>query len=238
LLVGVTGFVVDDPERRAAIVTELGEALPPLKEFLEIGLAEAGRGAVSFSALGLVALIWGASRFYVALDEAFARVFVEGPRRGVVSRTVRGVLGVGGLVAAYIAAILVTGGASLIEEIPLAGSARDLVRLVARIGSPLVAATAFSMGVTVVYRLVPTRRSSWREVLPPGVAAGVALAVFTGLFAYVAPRLVGTLAVFGAFFAVFAALVWLSVGFQVLLLGAAWLRIRMEHAAPSGEATH
>ncbi len=226
LIVGVTGFLVEDPRRQGAIVEELGRVLPPLKELLRASLAEAGRGAVSFSALGIVTLIWGASRFYVTLDEAFARIFVESPRRGLVSRSIRGIAAVVALVAAYVLAIVVTSVASILEEVSVAGPAEHLARLVARVVSPILAAGAFAVGVALVYRLVPTHRPRWRTIGPPALLAGAVLAGFTGLFAYLAPRLIGTLAVFGAFFAVFAAMVWLSVGFQVLLLGAAWVRLR------------
>jgi uncharacterized BrkB/YihY/UPF0761 family membrane protein len=62
---------------------------------------------------------------------------------------------------------------------------------------------------------------------------GITLAAFTDLFVYIAPRLIGSLALYGAIAASFAALVWLSVGFQALLLGAAWTRERMRVRAAS-----
>ena len=42
-----------------------------------------------------------------------------------------------------------------------------------------------------------------------------------------APLLLGTAAFYGAFVAVFALLVWLSVSLNVLLLGASWTRVRL-----------
>ena len=51
-------------------------------------------------------------------------------------------------------------------------------------------------------------------------------ATFTQVFTYVAPRLVGVAALYGTFVAVFGILAWLSIGFNVLLLGASWTRVR------------
>ena len=55
---------------------------------------------------------------------------------------------------------------------------------------------------------------------------GVVLAGFAQLFTFIAPRMVGFAALFGAFVAVFALLAWLSISFNVLLLGASWTRVR------------
>jgi uncharacterized BrkB/YihY/UPF0761 family membrane protein len=60
----------------------------------------------------------------------------------------------------------------------------------------------------------------------PALAAGLGLALLTQLFSYLVPRLVGGSALYGTFLAVFAAMVWLSTGFQILLVGAAWVRDR------------
>ena len=54
------------------------------------------------------------------------------------------------------------------------------------------------------------------------------------LFAFLAPRLIGAAALLGTLATVFAALAWLALSFQALLLGAAWVRDRAERYAPPG----
>src|SRR5207244_13420029 len=81
-----------------------------------------------------------------------------------------------------------------------------------------------------VSRVVPSTHVPWRLLGAPALVAGVALAALTELFVFLAPRLVGVLSVFGGFAAVFASLIWLSWAFQVLLLGATWVRARMDEA--------
>jgi len=237
LIIGLAGLVVRDPARQAEIVSSLASHLPPLRDLFEIGLRSVSDGAVQYSLIGVVGLVWGASRFYIALDDAFSRVFRDEAPRGLLVRTARGVLSVGALVGAFLGAIALTSVASFLEESLLARGAGDATRLGSRFISPVLAALVLALGVGLVYRFVPPRRPPWSAVALPAIVVGIGLAAFTDLFVYLTPRLVGSLAVYGAIAAVFAALIWLSTGFQVLLLGAGWVRERMSSAIPTPEAT-
>ena len=46
------------------------------------------------------------------------------------------------------------------------------------------------------------------------------------MFAFIAPLMTRISALYGAIVAVFALLAWLSIGFNMLLIGAAWTRVR------------
>ena len=59
-----------------------------------------------------------------------------------------------------------------------------------------------------------------------GPVVGVFGALFTAVFTALTPNLVGSLEVFGALVAVFAAMIWLSFLSQAVLLGAAWVHRR------------
>ena len=54
------------------------------------------------------------------------------------------------------------------------------------------------------------------------------------VFALLAPRLIGSAALLGSLVTAFAALAWLSLSFQALLLGAAWVRDRGDRERPPG----
>ena len=97
---------------------------------------------------------------------------------------------------------------------------------------PVLSAVAVTVVIGVIYRVVPNVRVPVAALLPPAVIVGLAISVLTQLFVFIAPRLVGSLAVFGSFAAMFAALAWLSLIFQALLMGAAWTRERMNDADP------
>jgi membrane protein len=238
LLTGVVGFVVHDPERRVAIVRGIGEALPPLQGLVASSLDQITEDAAGLGIIGLIGLAWGASHFYGSLDDAFARIFADERRRGFVVRTLRGVLSVVLLVTVFIAGLVLTGLASYLAAVT-ADRFGETSHAFWQFASPALAAIVFVSATAVVYRLVPAQPTPWRAIGLPAIVAGLALTLLTQLFSYIAPRLIGIGSVYVAFVAIFAAMVWLSTGFQILLVGAAWARDRMMAAAgrrvPAGE---
>jgi membrane protein len=192
---------------------------------------ELAEGAPGFGLLGLVGLAWGASRFYASLDDAFARVFSGIPARGFVARTVRGILSVGLILTVFVVALVLTGLASFLAD-QAAGRFGSLSFDGWALLSPVLAAVVLVSGTLLVYRIVPARRVTWSAAIPPALVVGVSVAVLTQAFSYVAPRVIGAAALFGAFVAVFAAMIWMSTAFQALLLGAAWVRERLGPTPP------
>ena len=231
-VIGVTGFVIRDPERQAAVVAELARRLPPLAEVLRTGLDRVAGGAVQFSLLGLAGLAWGTSRFYDNLDVAFSRVFDDTPARQFASRTIRGF----GVVAILVGVIVATAAlASLAAIVDAQVLPRDSA--VVRIGSAVAFAVTglalYFASVATVYRLVPPRPPSWRALGVPAMVVAAFYSVFTNVYVQIEGQLVGSLEIFAGFIVVLATMVWLSIGFQVLLLGAAWTRIRGEVPIPA-----
>lgn len=223
LVAGILGFVVDDAGRRRAIVEGIGQSLPPLQGFLEASLTQLTEGAAGFGLLGLIGLAWGASRFYGSLDDAFARIFEDAPVRNLLVRTVRGLGSVVLLVMTFLATLALTGVSSYLAE-----QTGDPLGMTAfwQIASPVAAGIVFVAATALIYRVVPAREVAWRAVVPPALVIGIAMALLTQLFSFVAPRIIGSAVVYGTFVALFAAMIWLSFGFQLLLLGAAWVRVR------------
>jgi membrane protein len=226
LVSGVVGLIVDDPERRRAIVAGIGETLPPLRGLVEASIESIADGAVGFGTIGLIGFAWGASRFYGSLDDAFARIFSDAPKRGLLARTIRGILSVGLFIGVFIVALILTGIGSLLAE-ETAGRFGTDTRLFWTIATPLLTTVVFVAAIAVIYRFVPARHVPWRALMVPALVVGIVLAAVTQLFSYIAPRLIGSAAIYGTFIAIFAAMVWLSTGFQALLLGAAWVRERL-----------
>jgi len=100
-----------------------------------------------------------------------------------------------------------------------------------QIVSPTLAAVVFIAASALIYRAVPARHVPWSAIRLPAVVVGIALMLLTQLFSLIAPRLIGVASVYGTFVAIFAAMVWLSSGFQILLMGAAWVADRVNVAA-------
>lgn len=225
LLISLLGILLNDPLRVSQIVESLAARFPPLEQFFTDALSQFTAGAITFSVIGLVGLVWGSSRFYQSLDDAIARIFKGSRQRDPIQRGLRGVLSVVLLVGAVLAVVYL---GPIIDDlgrsVPAIG--QIVVILTSTVGSIVGTIVIFSIAIAVIYRIVPTPSPSWRSIGLPAMAVGLAIAVLTGIFALITPRLIGSLQVYGAFVAVFAAMIWLSYAAQAILVGAAWVHRR------------
>jgi uncharacterized BrkB/YihY/UPF0761 family membrane protein len=225
LVVGLIGFLVRDPARQAALVADLGSLLPPLAQLLQTGFDRLAEGAAGFSIVGLLGLSWGIGRFYGDLDAAFARVFSGVRGRGFQSRVVRGFAVTGILVGAIVGSVVLGTITALVDTIlPL--DALPFVRAVLSFGFGLMPILLYIASVGAIYRWVPPAPVPWRYAGRPTIVAALTLALLSNLFVAIEGRLLGALELFSGFVVVLATMIWLSLGFQVLLLGAAWIRVR------------
>ena len=227
LIIAVVGVILGDPGRLAAMSASLSVSFPPLAGFFKVALGGFADGAITYSVIGVVALIWGASRFYQSLDDAMARIFASNRRRDPLERSLLGVLSVL-LMAAVVGVVIVASqlttylGGSQLPSMALGSDP-----FASTVGTALASIVLFSGGIAVIYRLVPTNRPDWRAIRRPALVVGTFVAIFTALFTLLTPQLVGSLQIYGAFVAVFAAMIWLSFVCQALLIGAAWVHRRV-----------
>ena len=224
----MVGILIDDEAVRANLVATIATAVPPLASLARQALEQVANGAVPTSVVAVLGLLWGSSRFYVALDNAFARIFHNAPRRNQVQQSVRGLVLMALFVALPVTALVFGSVTSwLLDVAPAGDQVGGVVRAAWQVASPLGSVLLFVVGAALVYRFVPARRVPRQAFLRPAIVVGVTLAAFTQAFSFIAPRLVGAAALYGTFVAIFALLAWLSIGFNVLLLGGAWTRVRM-----------
>jgi membrane protein len=238
LILSVVAWVVNDPAIQDQIVNAIAEAVPPLEDIARTALQQVSQGAVPTGIIALLALVWGSSRFYASLDTAVSRIFDSVPRRNPIMQTIRGLFVSALLVALPVAAISVGSALSWLIDLAPAGVAIEgAVRTGVQLLAPFVTIAVFVLVTTTVYRFVPARPVPASAFWLPAVLSGLVLGVIAELFAFIAPRLAGTAALFGAFVTVFAVLAWLSISFNVLLLGACWTRVRLGNLAEAGPGT-
>jgi membrane protein len=225
--VGVLGYLVPADADRQRLVAGFTGQLAPLAPIAKDGLADAAAHAGAFSIVGLAGMAWGTSQFYGSLDRAMARIFARAPARGGLDRIFRGLASVLLLIGGLISGIGISAIQAVVGTAIPTGPEGDAVRALSALGFPFVTAVVVVTAVGVLYRVVPNTHVPLRALRLPALVAGLLLTAMTELFVFLAPRLPGALSVFGGFAAVFAALVWLSFAFQVVLLGAAWTRLRL-----------
>jgi YihY family inner membrane protein len=227
---GVAGWLVDDPTIQAQLAQTIRTLVPPLSDLVDQALLTLSDGAAITSAVGLVGLVWTVSQFYVTLDVAFSRIFADRQERDVLRRTARGFVSVAGLVGVVVA-LIVGGSLAAAAEVLLPASSIALSGLGRVLGSLPVVTAVGVLAVAIVYRVVPPRAPTVGAIWLPALVAGVAIVALSQLFLFVAPRLIGAALVTGSLATAFIALAWLSFTFQVLLMGAAWVRFRDDRAS-------
>ncbi|HEX5590435.1 MAG TPA: YihY/virulence factor BrkB family protein [Candidatus Limnocylindrales bacterium] len=224
LVAGIVGLLVSDEVRQAEVVSAIASVLPPIRDIVELVLEEAAGAAGALSILGGLALIWGASRFIVTFEDAIRRIFGGTERRGFVVMNVAAFGAVIGLIGAFVVGTVLAGLASFLDAAEARGGVVvDLLGEAALIVVPPVVAAG---SLALVYRFVPIVAPGWRAILPPAVVVAIVLDVLARVFVFLAPRLIGAAATIGALATAFAALAWLGLSFQAILLGAAWVRQR------------
>jgi membrane protein len=222
---GVAGLLVDDPAVQGQLARALGEVLPPLADLVDQALVSMAQGAALTSIIGVLGLIWTVSQFYVTLDVAFARIFTDRPERDVLRRTARGFVWVVGLVGVVVA-LIVAGSLAAAAEALLPTSTTALTVMGRVITSPPVVIMVTVGVVVAIYVVLPPRSPSVRSAGIPAIVAGIGIYLLSQVFLFAAPRIVGVAALAGPLATAFIALAWLSFSFQILLLGAAWVRVR------------
>jgi membrane protein len=222
LMVSVFGILIDDPATREQLVSAIASAVPPLEDFARAAFESVSAGAVPTGIVAALGLLWGSSRFYAALDYAFTRIFHEGRKRNEIERTFRGVVVTFLLVAVPLGALVLGVVTGWVAQVMPGDVAGVVLQLVSPVGSFLL----FLTGTMLVYRYVPGKQVPWRALVLPALLVGLILAGFTQLYALLAPLLTRMAAIYGTFVAFFAILAWLSISFNVLLLGACWTRVR------------
>lgn len=222
LTAGASGLLIGDPLVRAHVAEVIVQAMPPLRSLVGVILDEAARDAGSVSVIGAVGLVWGASRFAIAFQDGFGRILGQDRERNLVARNVLAFAVVVAMIAAFVVGTLLYGVGSFLSAAERSG-ALAVVGDAIGIAVTWVPPVATFVAIALVYRVVPSRPPSWRAILVPALAATVALAVLSQVFVFFAPRFIGAAALLGTLATVFAALAWLGLSFQVILLGVAWV---------------
>jgi membrane protein len=234
--VGLLGYLVPAESDRQRLLDGLTGDLAPFVPYAREALTSVAAHAGAFSIVGLAGLAWGASHFYGALDTAMARVFDRAPARGMLDRLLRGFVSVFLLVGGLISGIAIATIQAAITTHTQIWLATDVSQALSDAAFPLVTAAVVVAAVAILYRVVPNTAVPIRVLWLPALVAGLVLTALTELLVFLAPLLTGALSVFGGVAAIFATLAWLHLAFQVLLLGAAWTRVRLDEAsAPASD---
>jgi membrane protein len=232
LVLGVAGWAASgDPAIQEQVSDALASAFPPLAALIRSSVDAITDGAALTSLVGVIGLLWTVSQLFGAMDTAFARIFAGVPPRDLFRRTLLGFGSVAALGALIVVVVAALGGLAALGALS-DGKGSLAIGMADLLASPPFLALGACLAVAIGYRTLPPRSPAWRALLIPAVVVGVILVILSQAFSYVVPRLVGVAELAGPLASGFAALAWLSLSFQVFLLGAAWVRVRDERRTP------
>jgi membrane protein len=222
---GVIGLIVRDPAAQDQIAKFLADLAPPLAAFLDQTVGNLAAASASLTIIGLVGAAWGATRLYASIELGLQGMFRGVKARDIVAKTLRRAAFILVIAALIGAAIVVSTLGTIVNN-----GTTPATGILAAVESAVLFAVPYVLAVLaigVIYEFVPPIRPPLGAVIPPAIAAGIVIVALTQLFALIAPRLIGANAVYGTLGTVFVALGWLNLIASVLLIGAAWVRVRM-----------
>lgn len=227
LVLGVVvgSLLLGDGAARDFVIEQV-QAGSPLEPELVGGVIDAviaSRGSMTIISFAFLA--WSALGIFSALSTGIGRVFENAAPRPFLKDKLLGLLLIGltGLLAVASLVIGIVTGA--IQEI-----ARDALAAVPGSGTVIwliglvVPILLIFIAFWVIYRVVPNRPVTWREVLPGAVAAAALWTVLRFGFTYYATRIANYDSAFGPLSTGITLLVFLYFASAIVLLGAEFAR--------------
>lgn len=227
LILGIVvgSYVLGEGEARAFVIEQVQAGTPIDPETVEgvIDSAIASRGAMTI--IGFAFLLWSSLGVFSALSSGISRVFENAPPRpflkdklvGLLLMGLTGLLAIGSLVIGLVTGVLQEAASELVADLPGGGTAVWLVGLLA----PLI---LIFLAFWIIYRVVPNRPVTWREVLPGAVVAALLWTVLRFGFTWYATSVADYESAFGPLATGITLLVFLYFASVIVLLGAEFAR--------------
>jgi membrane protein len=213
LALSLIGFAGEQSES-SYLIQELQRTFPrsSVQRLLDV-VQEIQEQATELSVIGGIGLIWAALGFFSVLESAFNIVYGLPNRSFVRQKVLVLLLTAGFLVILFVALVMSSVGAELVERAGVAGAVLSYVYA-------LLSSTALIfLLVWSLYHLLTNAALTWRETLPGAALAALLLqASFQILPVFV--RLSSELLALQAYGGLVLLLVWLYLMANILVLGA------------------
>jgi membrane protein len=229
----VLSYLVGEGEARGFIIEQIRAGSPLNTDTIAsvIDAVVESRGGISL--FGLIFLIWGALGVFSAVNKGISTAFVATKPRpfwqdkliGLLLMTITGLLGVASMVIGIVTGIVQAAAADVVAGIPGAYLALSTIGF----GLPLV---LIFVAFLVLYRVVPNRPVTLREVWPGAVAATLLWTILRIGFTFYATNIANYDTAFGPVSAAISLLVFLYFASVIVLLGAEVARANvLDHGA-------
>jgi len=227
LITAGTSVFFEPSEVAPRIADVLARELPGSEEVVRESLDAMIQLRGAASAVGVVSLLWSASKMFGAVRRALERTLRVPEERGFYSGTVVQLLATLTVATATVVILALAVALDVFGRIDLAAlGVPELVPAAvwSRVASAVFATAAFA----VAYRYIPSLAPTWREVVPGALLAGAGFEVGKQAFAIYLDHADTLSAVYGALTSATVLMLWLYVSARIVLLGAALIAARRD----------
>ncbi len=212
-MLSIVGLVVHDPSVQAKLYAQVVSIFPKeARGSVSGALDSVRRHAGILGIVSIVGLLWSGTSLFAAMEFALTRIFGT-EQRDMLRQRLMGL----GMVMVFILAVLLSVGANTVAAaVPGLGVLGALLGALVLVGL-----------MTAIYRFVPNRTFTMREIWPGAVLAGVLVELFSLLFQIYA-KVSGGFGTYGQSFGLFFLLAtWLGFMSQFILIGAVYNKLRL-----------
>jgi membrane protein len=219
-MLAIVGLVVND----AALQSKLYEGIAsvfPANAHGEIlsALSGAKHSAGLLGVLSIVGLVWSGTNLFAAMEFSLTQIYGT-KQRDMLRQRLMGLV----MVVIFMTAVLLAIGANSLAAISPGGGLIGLV----------LGAVVLTSLLLLIYRWVPNRTFSFKDIWPGAVVAGILIEILSLVFPLYA-KLSHGFNSYGQEFALFFLLAtWLMFLSQFILLGAVFNKVRLGDARATG----
>ena len=227
LVLGIVlgSFLLGEGEARDFVIEQVRAGTPLDADTIADVIDSAIESRGGMTIIGFAFLLWSGLGIFSALSNGISRVFENAPPRpflkdklvGLLLMAVTGILAVGSLIIGIATGILQDAAADVLARVPGGGTAVWLIGL-------LVPIVLIFLAFWIIYKIVPNRPVTWREVLPGAVVAALLWTVLRFGFTWYATSVANYDSAFGPISTGITLLVFLYFASVIVLLGAEFAR--------------
>lgn len=225
LAIVLGSFVLGDGAARDFVIEQVRSGTPFDTATITGVIDSAINSRGSMTIIGFGFLLWSGLGIFSALSTGISRVFENAPPRpflkdklvGLLLMAITGVLAVSSIVIGIVTGILQEAAADMLTRVPGGGTAVWLIGL-------LLPIFLIFLAFWVIYKVVPNRPITWREVLPGAVVAALLWTVLRFGFTWYATSVANYDSAFGPISTGITLLVFLYFASVIVLLGAEFAR--------------
>ena len=236
-LMALAGFSLDVAEVQSRIYQLMTDLLPGSGDFIQQNLESVVRYRSSMGAIGILALLWTASKGLAAVTRAVNRALGATKTRSYVASKIRFFgMTIAVAVLAILSISLTVALEVLLKSTLLTRLGLDGIRI-PRVQGWITSFVFVFIMVIVIYKITPYVETRWRQILPGALLATVAFEMSKAGFLIYLDWMTRWEAIYGSLTSILVLLLWLYIAALILICGVEYNFVRWRLRSEHGSAT-